>query len=198
MLKNILILSLTICLCACGPESEENPLPVQDSPERVLEVPQGQYFVTANGPVEFFVPAGWFQNPGKHPYDLQVLSEDQQMNTGVFLFKMQDLAETTTPQDLLRIQIEDLESKRENFKVVEERKVEQLDDKTLTSVVYSGEKNDLSYIYRFVLIEFEDHPDLVPVVLQVAIPSNWPLDKFIQEAITASARVQSDSDSAEE
>ncbi|MFW5870213.1 MAG: hypothetical protein ACOCVL_00970 [Candidatus Sumerlaeota bacterium] len=198
MLKMILILTMTICLCACGSESEDNPMPVQDSPARTLEVAQGQYFVTANGPVEFFVPAGWFQSPGKHPYDLQVMSEDQQMNTGVFLFKMQDLAQTTTPQDLLHMQVEDLESKRENFKVVEEQKTEELDDKTLTTVVYSGEKSDLAYYYRFALIEFEDHPDLVPIVLQVAIPSNWPLDKFVLEGITASARVQSDSDAMEE
>jgi uncharacterized lipoprotein len=31
----------------------------------------GQSFAAANGPVEFQFPAGWFQTPEKHPYDLQ-------------------------------------------------------------------------------------------------------------------------------
>lgn len=148
------------------------------------------YFATANGPVEFAFPDGWYANPKEHPFDLQWFAKHERMNTGVFLFAKEDLAEDVAPRAYLDRQIEDLRSKRKNFVVVEAEQVVQQAGKKLTSVVYAAEKGASRDYYRFTLIEFAAHPELIPVVLQVSVPSYWHENKPVLEAITASARVR--------
>ena len=148
-----------------------------------------QNFVTTNGPVQFEFPGGWFQNEKEHPFDLQCFSKHQRMNTGVFLFAKADLAEDLAPQELLEQQIEDMRSKRKNFKVVEEKRVIQLGGKTLTTVVFSGDKGTSRNFYKFTLIQFTEHPNQIPIVLQVSIPSYWNQNKSVLEEIAASAQV---------
>ena len=91
---------------------------------------------------------------------------------------------------LLERQIQDLRSKRGNFTVVEKERVVQLEGKRLTTVVYAGDKDSSRYYYRFTLIEFAENPGLIPVVLQISIPSDWRENKPVLEAITASARIK--------
>lgn len=154
------------------------------------ETAKGQYFSTSNGPVEFQFPAGWFQNPEKHPYDLQCFSKDESLTTGVFLFNEGDLEESTGPQQVLQRQIDDLRSKRQNFTILEDLQTVPLGDKKLTTVVYSGEKDSKKYNYKFTVIEFNDAPRLIPVLVQVARPSEWASGKPILEEIARSARIR--------
>lgn len=151
-----------------------------------------QFFATANGPVELQFPAGWHENEEDHPYDLQCLSKYERMNTGVFLFTKADLAEDFTPEEILDLQIADLESKRKNFKILEERRKVQLEKKTLTTSVFSGEKGSSRYYYKFTLVEFTENPEIILVVLQVSIPSYWAQNKPVLEEITKSARIRSE------
>lgn len=145
-------------------------------------------FKTSYGSMAFTFPQGWFANPEDHPYDLQCLSRDERMNTGVFVFLKTDLAETTTPRDIYLRQIEDMRSKRGGFKLLEaEQRLEQ-GRRSFTSVVYAGEKNLSRYFYRFTLIEFLDDPDQFAVALQVALPGDWAKSKPVLEAITLSAQ----------
>ena len=150
-----------------------------------------QYFATANGSVEFQFPAGWHKAKDDNPYDLQCFSRDESMTTGVFQFEKRDLAEGAPTHKLLERQVDDLRSKRENFKPLEEEQVVRLEKKTLTTLVYSGEKDSSTYYYRFTLIEFTENPEVLLIVLQVAIPSLWAKDKPIFEEITKSARLKS-------
>jgi hypothetical protein len=150
-----------------------------------------QYFAVANGPVEFAFPAGWYKNQKEHPFDLQCFSRDERMNTGVFLLKKEDLAQDAVPRELFELQIQDLQSKRKNFTVVEEEQVVQLEGKRLTTVVYAGEKDSSRDYYRFTLVEFTENPKLIPIVLQVSIPSYWQENKPVLESITASVRITS-------
>ena len=112
--------------------------------------------------------------------------------TGVFLFAKEDLAEDLHPRDHLELQINDIKSKRKNFKIKEEKQVVQQSGKVVISIVYSGEKGSSRYYYRFTLVEFVENPRMIPVVLQVAIPSYWDKHKPILEQITQSARIRSD------
>lgn len=150
-----------------------------------------QRFAVANGLVEFTFPAGWYENEEQHPFDLQCFSKDQRMNTGVFLYAKEDQAQDISPRDLLEQHIQDLRSKRKNFKMLEEERVVQLPGKTLTTVVYSGEKDSSKSYYRFTLIEFAENSAPIPIVLQVSVPSTWNENRPDLEAITASAHIQS-------
>lgn len=165
---------LTTAGCALGPSKDAG----------------SQYFATADGSVEFQFPAGWHKAKDDNPYDLQCFSGDERMTTGVFQFAKRDLAEGAPTHKLLEKQVDDLRSKREDFKTLEEEQVVRLEKKTLTTLVYSGEKDSSSYYYRFTLIEFTENPEVLLIVLQVAIPSLWTKDKPILEEITKSARIK--------
>ena len=113
------------------------------------------------------------------------------MNTGVFLYKSEDLSKQSTPQRIFERQIDDLKSKRKNFTIIEPKQTETLGDKRITTAVYSGERNVSRYYYKFTLIEFTENREQFLVALQVAIPSEWSQSQPILEEITRSARVVS-------
>ena len=152
--------------------------------------PDHRYFASADGLVEFQFPRGWHENEKDNPYDLQFHSRFERMTTAVFVYKKEDLATDSTPQGLLQSQIEDLRLKRENFVVLEQQMVVNHDEKTLTTVVYSGDKSASNYFYKFTLIEFSENPEILVVVLQVSIPSYWAKHKPILEEIVKSARIR--------
>jgi hypothetical protein len=178
MIKQALVAVMVVLLAGCTLEASENAT--------------GQYFATSNGPVEFLFPAGWHKSKSENPYDLQCFSRFERMTTGVFLFAKEDLAEDLKPRELLQLQIDDLKSKRKNFKIKDGEHVVQARGTKQTTVVYSGEKGSSRYYYRFTLVEFDKNPEMIAVVLQVAIPSSWTKHKPILEKITKSARVRSE------
>jgi hypothetical protein len=146
-------------------------------------------FATSDGLVELVVPEGWRQSVEKSPYDLKCVSRDERMSTNVFEFKREDLSAKSTPRATFQAQIADLQSKRENFVIVEPEKTTQHGSKTLTSVVYAGEKEESRYYYRFTLLESAKDSSVFAVILQVAIPSEWAESKPVLERITLSSRV---------
>lgn len=153
---------------------------------------KGSYARTKNGPAEFYFPTGWRPNQAENPYDLQYASSDESLNTGVFLFKKEEFAQPVDTRKVFELQIDDLRSKRQNFQIVEEAHTTQLKDKTLTTVIYTGERDRKKYYYRFTLIHFNESPQHFAVVTQVAIPSKWQADRTVLEEITRSARITVD------
>lgn len=147
-------------------------------------------FATADGLVEFQFPGGWSKNSKEHPFDLQCLADNQQMNTGVFVYKTEDMDEGMTAQSLLQFQVDDIKSKRSSFELLEKQTVSQRDGKTVTSVVYAGERAGLKNYYRFSTIEFTENPNLMVTVLQVAMPDDWSRHKPVLEQITQSASLR--------
>ena len=178
IMKRLIVVVAILTMTGCWPRSSGDD--------------KSQYFATADGTVELGFPAGWHKARGDNPYDLQCFSADEGMTTGVFQFAKTDLAEGAMSHKLLEQQVNDLRSKRENFKILEDEQVVRLEDKTLTTVVYSGEKDSSRYYYRFTLVEFTEKPEILLVVLQVSIPSSWVKDKPIHEEITKSARIRSE------
>ena len=174
-LKYFVTLSLTVSLFwACAAHNCSAADPVS--------------FKTAYGAMEFTFPPGWFQNPEKHPYDLQCFSPDEQMNTGVFVYLKVDLAADANPHEILDFQVNDMRSKRRNFTELAAENRVAAAGKTLTSVAYTGEKGMSRYVYRFTLIEFDDDPSQIAVALQIAIPGRWQESEPVLEAITRSVR----------
>ncbi|HZL71291.1 MAG TPA: hypothetical protein VFC86_02425, partial [Planctomycetota bacterium] len=144
-------------------------------------------FTTKDQQIALQFPSNWYENKGEHQFDLQCFSEDDRMMTGVFQFQRIDLAKATTPHDILDEQVADMRSKRKNFQLIEGKKVVRDGERTLTTVVYSGEKDLANNYYRFTLIEFSTNPGIFAVVLQTAIPSEWAKNKVFFDAINRSA-----------
>lgn len=179
----ILVILVLLSSLGCSEKSKkEVPDKVQNSGPQYL--PDGkaldpdqdanrQFFPTSDGRFEIGFPEGWYESKKEHPYDLQCKSKDDNLNTGEFSYSKIDLAEFVTPRDIFNHHIEDLKSLRKNFKVAFDEQVVRGAGKTLSTIVYAGEKDLAKFYYRYSLVEFDRHPELFMVVLQVTAPSHW-------------------------
>jgi acid stress-induced BolA-like protein IbaG/YrbA len=147
-------------------------------------------FVTKIVPIEFTFPAGWNENSKVHPYDLQCMSADQRLNTGVFVFPISDLAAGTKPLEIFWEQVDDLKGKRKNLEEIEGVQTRHHKGKTITSLCFSGEKDLSRNYYAVTLIEFEEDKEVFAVAIQVALPSEWNEGKSTLQEIIESARVR--------
>ena len=111
------------------------------------------------------------------------------MNSGIFVYHPEDLAESSTPQNTFEWQIDDLRSKRNNFTTIEPIKTETLPDKSITTAVYAGEQGESRFYYKISLVEFSENYDGFLIAIQVAIPSEWNSNKSILEGILNSTTV---------
>jgi hypothetical protein len=155
-------------------------------------------FVTKYAPIEFSFPSGWHVNTEENPFDLQCFSKFQTMNTGVFAFKKIDIGADSTPLEIFWEQIDDLKAKRSNFKELEPILKREHDEKTVTSITYTADKDSSAYCYRFSLIEFRTDDSKFAVVLQVTTPEEWKRNKSMLAAITESAKSLPDGEQPEQ
>ena len=109
-------------------------------------------------------------------------------NTGVFSYSRTDVAADAAPAGMLWNQINDFKSKRGNFKEFKAIQKSEHDDKTITSIVYQGDKDLLRYCYRFSLIEFKADDSKFAVVIQVTLPEKWNQSEPVLSEITNTAR----------
>ena len=145
-------------------------------------------FVSDYEPVEFTFPSGWYTNTKEHPFDLQVFSKSQDMNTGVFVFKQTDLEEGSTPADILEDQIADIAGKRNNFTRIGSPQSTDLPGKTITTIDCAGDQSANRFYYGFSLIEFHQEDAPFVVVLQIAFVDEWKKRKPTLQEILFSAR----------
>jgi hypothetical protein len=146
-------------------------------------------FTSEYVPMTFQFPSGWHLNKDDHPYDLQCFSQFKAMNTGVFAFKKSDLATDSTPTDIFWAQIEDLESKRENFKIFEDESKSETESLIITTIAFKGDKGHSSFCYKFSLIEFKSDETVFAVTLQVTAPGNWEKNQPVFDEIIQSAQL---------
>jgi hypothetical protein len=163
-----------LVVAGCGPGPGEKPKPVQ--------------VTSKQGLLELTVPFGWYENPKEHPFDLQVFSLDRRMNTGAFVYQAVNLAEEMTPTRVFEDHVEDLRSKRKNFREHEGEAKGSAEGMTSRSVFYSGEKAGAKNIYQVSLVEFDEDPSVFVVFLQICVPSDWSEGKSTFEEILRSAR----------
>lgn len=144
-------------------------------------------YVSKAPPIQFTFPSDWSPNTKKHPFDLQCFSRNQDLNTGVFTFRDSDLPEDTTTLDVLRMQIDDIKSKRQNFKELEGVKTREINGKRISTTAFSADASGTMNYYRFTLIEFTDDPTRFAILLQISIPESWEKSGPIFAAIAESA-----------
>lgn len=149
----------------------------------------GTYIRVAEFPVEFLFPGGWAKSTGENPYELQCFPQNEQMMTGIFIYEKSDMPVAGEPKYLLDHHINDIRSKRENFRQYEDDTTTRGEETGQTTAVYSGEKDGDTYYYRFTLIEFDHMPEIIAVAIQTAFPDQWEKAEPILKKITRSARI---------
>lgn len=127
-------------------------------------------FVTEYGSVEFAFPPGWKKQTEENPFDLQCLSRNEEMNCGIFIYTPNDLNPETTPQSVLTRHIDDIRSKREDFKELSAPKTVDREDKVITLIPCTGQRNGELFSYIFVRVDFKNDPTLLAILLHVALP----------------------------
>ena len=145
-------------------------------------------------PVEFAFPSGWTLNTNEHPYDLQCFSPQRDMQCGIFVFKREDLEEGQTAKKIFDLQIEDIRSKRENFKELDSRSNLTFEGKEITVAPFSADKDGDTNHYTFSLVEFKDNPEVFAILLQVAIPESRSESKSTFLKIARSAKLAKSSE----
>lgn len=167
-----IILALIIASCGTGNQTLET-----------------HRFTDSKSLVSFEFPNGWFKNPEENPWDLQCFSSSSRLNTGLFLYNLEDLVDKHSPRSLYSDLIEDMKSKRENFVLFENENTLALDSTKITSSTYKAEKDDTKNCYKFSLVEFKNNQNIALVVLQTGFPSEWEQKKGILEGILRTAEL---------
>lgn len=156
---------------------------------RTHNLPPVEY-VSAGVPIALTFPGGWYENTGEHPFDLQAFSKDEQMNTALFVYACPAEERAMLPRQNFNFHLEDIQSKREHFELLEEESQFSHAGKTITSVTYSAEHGKGPDFYRFSLLQFDHNPEVFGVVLQIAVPTGWGQAKPIFDEILKSAALK--------
>lgn len=123
------------------------------------------------------LPGNWEKVTKENPYDLYCTNGSAYM--GMFVYYNIDLPEGETPDQIYDYQIEDLFAQRENMKIVEEKAVEVTNGKTITSTMYSAEREGTKNYYYCNLIQFEGDVDRFMWVIFTGLPSY--AEKHVEE-----------------
>jgi hypothetical protein len=152
------------------------------------EAASGESFITGTSPIKFTFPKGWSKNTKENPFDLQCFSKNERQNLGVFVFNKADMASTAKPLDTLMMQIEDMRSKRKNFREKEPLATVQKDNATFTTISFIGELDDSAWYYRYTLIDFKEGSDVFAIALQIGFPSEIKKNRDLFDSIIYTAR----------
>lgn len=137
-------------------------------------------FTTKDNRVDFKSTTKYnFKNNEVSDYDLYLKDDKNQLTTAVFAYDLSTLEENTG-RDILNNQILYFLKTRDDMKVFKEEHVKKLEDKTVTTVEYSGKsENSSECIYRFSSVEFTGDLNYVLYITQVIIKDDY--EKHIKE-----------------
>ncbi|MDR0924996.1 MAG: DUF2628 domain-containing protein [Hungatella sp.] len=176
-----------IAFFSAGEKGESGDL--RFASERNQETDNENLTFTTNDLV-FSFPNDWKLNEEENPFDLQCFSRFEDLSTGVFVYDNMDLGENASPEDILALQIDNMQSLRENYKFIEETKDAEIGDKRIKTVVYSGEQDGVKNYYVFSLVEFKEFEKFA-VILQTCIPSSFEKYKStLDEIVSSCAPIQ--------
>lgn len=106
-------------------------------------------------------------------YDLYVKDDKRQMIMGVFTYTLSDYEENNA-KEILDNQIEYFKKTRNDMKIYKKEEVQDLSDKVITKVEYSGKSTDSSdCIYIFSVTEFKNAQGYVLYSNQVLLKSDY-------------------------
>lgn len=140
-LSLLALIALCISVCSCSISSLSS---------------QTQEYTIDKTPVKFYCPKSWWEDKQKTDYDIRCKSEDSELVLCVIAYRDIDLAEGVTRNDVYDTQIQYILDTRDNEKKIEDAVVSDSGDKTITTIIYSAEKDGKKYQYSMNLIEFDD------------------------------------------
>ncbi len=107
-------------------------------------------------------------------FDLRLENASKKINLSIFAYVKEDMDNNETLEDFFIAQNENLLSKRENVKVIEEMKMTEYDDKVIYSKLYSGKRNGNDNYYYLNLVSFKGTGDMAWILVN-GTPSNFEI-----------------------
>lgn len=97
------------------------------------------------------------------------------MNTGIFVYLLDELETQQSPEQIFAAHFDDLRSKRDDISRREQKftLTDPITKNVATCMTFNGVKNGEAYVYRLSLLEFEQDPNRIAIVLQVGLPDDW-------------------------
>lgn len=102
-------------------------------------------------------------------FDLQITNGDAYFS--VMTYYTIDLPVGDTPESIYDWQNEDLFSRRENLEVVEEEQIIKSDGRTITTTLFSAEREGTKNYYYSCLVQLDDNEDVFSWIIVTAMPS---------------------------
>lgn len=158
MIKHFLLF-VTMCLffnlCACSPEGKSES--------------ENTVFFVADYPLQVTCPYSWWQKEESN-FDLQCKSNDSAIIMSVFSYYDIDLSVDMSRQEFFEYQNQLLLDMRENISLIEEMTETQYEDKSITSILYSAENENIKNYYYMNLVSI-NNSDCFAWVLFTGMPS---------------------------
>lgn len=159
MMKKCFLFFATVCLClsfcACSPKG--------------ISEPEDIVFSATDYPIQVTCPDGWSEKEESN-FDLQCQSKDRAIVMSFFCYYDIDLSDDMSRQDFFEYQNQSLLDMREKVDLIEEMTETKYEDKTITSVLYSAEKENVKNYYYMNLVDISDS-DCFTWILFTGMPS---------------------------
>lgn len=163
LLPAILIVLLLIVSSICG-TIKEKEIKKEESKEITYKTKDNKVSYTFKET---------FKTSEAGEYDLYVKDDKRQMIMGVFTYTLSDYEENSA-KEILDNQIEYFKKTRNDMKIYKKEEVQDLSDKVITKVEYSGKSTDSSdCIYIFSVTEFKNAQGYVLYSNQVLLKSDY-------------------------
>ena len=139
-----------------------------------IEEVKTKEFTTKDNRVSFTVYEQYKQEE-KGNYDLY-LNKDGKQIVGVFTYNLSEYLESTA-KEVLDNQVNAFVNTRKDMKIYKKETIEDLEDKKITRVEYSGKTDSSSdCVYIFSVIEFKSDPNYVVYVNEVVLKKHYELN----------------------
>ncbi len=131
-------------------------------------------FTTKDNRVDFKTTTKYnFKNSDVSDYDLYIKDDKNQLTMAIFAYDLSTLEENSA-KEILNNQISYFLKTRNDMKIFKEESTKKFEDKTITTIEYSGKSEDTSKcIYRFSSIEFTGDLNYVLYITQVIIKDDY-------------------------
>lgn len=148
-------------------------------------------FTTKDNRVEFKSTTKYdFKNSDVSDYDLYIKDNKNQLTMGVFSYDLSTLEENSG-KEILNNQVSYFLKTRNDMKIFKAENTKTFEDKTVTTIEYSGKTADSSEcIYRFSSIEFTGDSNYVLYITQVMVKSDYEKYMKVMQDFLESAKLK--------
>lgn len=129
-------------------------------------------YVTKDSTTTFTFRHG-YKTLNKGEYDLYVMNKDKNVIFSAFTYDTHKY-EQKTADDYINKAVSELRESKNSFELVEEKKVIEAEDKTITKVIYQGKTESSSMCYYIIsTITFSSKPDYLVYTVEIVTKNNY-------------------------